>query len=102
MSGLKDLATPPKFCADESLFDFVSRRLGGDIAKYAIDPLVRGVCAGNAKEISAKAFVAGPLFELEQEYGGIFKGMLKRKIAGKSPKPKQSDSVGYYSMFNFV
>ena len=76
MSGLKDIVTPQKVCEDESLFDFVSRRFGNHVAKFAIDPMVRGICAGNAKEISAKAFVAGPLFELEQEYGGIFKGMF--------------------------
>ena len=93
LSGLKDLLTPQKVCEDESLFDFVSRRFGHHVAQYAIDPMVRGICAGNAKEISAKAFVAGPLFELEQEYGGIFKGLLKRKLQGKSPKPYLSDSV---------
>ena len=54
MSGIKDLMTPQKICQDESLFDFVSRRLGQDVAKYAIDPFVRGICAGDAREISAK------------------------------------------------
>ena len=99
LSGLKDLLTPQKVCEDESLYDFVSRRFGHHVAQYAIDPMVRGICAGNAKEISAKAFVAGPLFELEQEYGGIFKGLLKRKMLGKSPKPYLSDSV---SVTNFA
>ena len=99
LSGLKDLLTPQKVCEDESLFDFVSRRFGYHVAQFAIDPMVRGICAGNAKEISAKAFVAGPLFELEQEYGGIFKGLMKRKLQGKSPKPYLSDSV---SVTNFA
>ena len=54
MSGIKDLMTPQKICQDESLFDFVSRRLGKDVAKYAIDPFVRGICAGDARTISAK------------------------------------------------
>ena len=102
MSGLKDLLTPQKVCEDESLFDFVSRRFGHHVAQYAIDPMVRGICAGNAKEISAKAFVAGPLFELEQEYGGIFKGLLKRKLQGKSPKPYLSDSVSVTNFANWT
>ena len=54
MSGIKDLMTPQKICQDESLFDFVSRRLGNDVAKYAIDPMIRGICAGDSRKISAK------------------------------------------------
>ena len=97
MSGIKDLMTPQKICKDESLFDFVSRRLGHDVAKYAIDPMVRGICAGNSRDISAKAFVAGPLFELEQEYGSIFGGMMKTKLKGvSSKKPEESKSVRIY------
>ena len=37
--------------------------------------------------------MAGPLFELEQEYGSIFGGMMKRKVKGKSPKNEESKSV---------
>ena len=37
--------------------------------------------------------MAGPLFELEQEYGSIFGGMMKRKVKGKSPKTEESKSV---------
>ena len=92
MAGLKEFFTPQKICEDESLFDFVSRRFGPDVAQYAIDPMVRGICAGNAREISAKSFVAGPLFNLEQNYGSIFRGMAKRKIRGESPKNPDSKS----------
>lgn len=74
---LKDIRTQKKECSDEPLFDFVSRRLGSDVANYLIDPMVRGICAGDAKEISSAAFVAGPLFQMEQDYGGIVKGMIK-------------------------
>ena len=33
-------------CSDTSLFEFISRRFGEDVAQYAVDPLVRGICAG--------------------------------------------------------
>jgi hypothetical protein len=55
--------------------------------------MVRGICAGDAKAISAKAFVAGPMFNLEQDFGSVFRGLFKRKIKGLSPKPYNSDSV---------
>ena len=60
------------------------------MANFAIDPMVRGVCAGNAKEISAKSFVAGPLFKLEQEHGGILKGVLKNAIFNRKKKDESN------------
>ncbi|KAJ9600130.1 hypothetical protein L9F63_009540 [Diploptera punctata] len=47
-----DLKVPKKTAKDESMYDFVERRLGKEIAEYAVSPLVCGVCAGDAKEIS--------------------------------------------------
>ena len=35
-AGIKDLITPAKICQDDSLFNFVQRRFGADIAQYAI------------------------------------------------------------------
>ena len=93
LSGIKEFFTPQKKCQDESIYDFVERRFGSEIAKFAIDPMVRGICAGDAKKISAKSFVAGPMFNLEQNYGSIFRGMMKRKLKGESPIPHQSKSV---------
>ena len=69
-----------------------------EVAKFAIDPMVRGICAGDAKAISAKAFVAGPMFNLEQDFGSVFRGLFKRKIKGLSPKPFNSDSVRYQNL----
>lgn len=71
----QDLKTPKKFVKDESIYDFVERRLGKEIAEYAVNPLICGVCAGDAKEISVK-FLLRSLFEAEQTYGSIVKGML--------------------------
>jgi len=92
LAGVKEFFTTQKKCPDESIYDFVQRRFGSDVAKFAIDPMVRGICAGDAKSISAKAFVAGPMFNLEQDFGSVFRGLFKRKIKGLSPKPFNSDS----------
>ena len=54
LAGVKEFFTAQKKCSDESIFDFVQRRFGSEIAKFAIDPMCRGICAGDAKTISAK------------------------------------------------
>jgi oxygen-dependent protoporphyrinogen oxidase len=67
LAALQDLFTAAgERKEDESMHAFVSRRFGEDVADYIVDPMVRGICAGDSKEISAAAFVAGPLFKMEQ------------------------------------
>ncbi|RZF42859.1 hypothetical protein LSTR_LSTR003683 [Laodelphax striatellus] len=86
LSVFKDLLTPRKKVPDESLYSFVERRLGKDIADYAISPMVCGICAGDAKEISVR-FLMASLFEAEQEHGSIIKGLLKNMFNKSSSKP---------------
>lgn len=64
---------------DESIYSFVERRFGKDLAQYAISPMICGICAGDAKEISVK-FLMKSMFEKEQRYGGVIKGMLLNLI----------------------
>lgn len=74
----KDLWTPSKKSSinDESIYDFVNRRFGDEIADYLISPMICGICAGNAKEISVK-FLMESLFNYEQTHGSISRGLLK-------------------------
>lgn len=64
---------------DESIYDFVRRRFGSEIADYAISPMICGICAGDAKEISVR-FLMNDLFETEQQYGGVIKGVLMKTL----------------------
>ena len=90
-AGFRDLFTSKSPKEDESMFEFVSRRLGSDLAEYAIDPLVRGVCAGNSKEISVK-FLLKSLKEAEQKYGRITTGLLASALRKtSSPKSRISE-----------
>ncbi|XP_039281587.1 protoporphyrinogen oxidase-like [Nilaparvata lugens] len=86
MSIFKDLSTPMKKIQDESLYSFVERRLGKDIADYAISPMVCGICAGDAKEISVR-FLMSSLFDAEQKHGSIIRGLL-RNMFDSSSNPK--------------
>ena len=36
LAGIKEFFTPQKVCEDESIYDFVKRRFGSDVANYAI------------------------------------------------------------------
>lgn len=81
MSLLRDLRAPKVTNADESLYSFVRRRFGSEIAEYVIDPLARGVFAGNARELSVRS-LAAPLHDWEQQHGGVIKGALRGAIGG--------------------
>lgn len=73
---LHDLTTPRKPLDDESIYDFVARRFGKEIADYAVSPLVCGICAGDAQEISVKLLMTR-LFELEQQHGSVCGGLVR-------------------------
>lgn len=70
---------------DESIYDFVKRRFGEELAEYAISPMICGICAGNAKEISVN-FLMKDIFAKEQKYGGVIKGLLMSALKGEGEK----------------
>ncbi len=60
----------------ESLADFVVRRLGQEFLDYAINPFVSGVYAGDPSKLST-CHAFPKLYALEQEYGSLIKGAIK-------------------------
>jgi oxygen-dependent protoporphyrinogen oxidase len=72
---------------DETIDQFGARRLGRTFADTMLDPMVKGVFGGESRRLSlAAAFPR--MVELEKDYGGLFKAMMKlarqKKKAGKS------------------
>jgi oxygen-dependent protoporphyrinogen oxidase len=60
---------------EESVAQFVTRRLGREFLDYAIEPFVAGVYAGDPAQLSLPA--AFPrLRALEQQYGSLIKGQI--------------------------
>jgi protoporphyrinogen/coproporphyrinogen III oxidase len=60
---------------DESLGDFVSRRLGRAAYERLIEPLMSGIYAGDGDQLSLRATFP-ILIEMEQKHGGLIKGAL--------------------------
>ncbi len=85
---------------EESVEEFVLRRLGREFLDYAINPLVGGVYAGDPAKLSVKqAFPK--LHALEQKYGSLIKGQVlgarerkKRAEVSKQTAPKISFDEG--------
>lgn len=72
--------------SDETVFDFGRRRLGREFAETLLDPMVKGVFGGDARQLSlAAAFPR--MVELERDHGGLLRAMIKlsrrRKRNGK-------------------
>lgn len=64
--------------SDESVADFIRRRLGSAFLDYGMDPFVAGVYAGDPERLSVKhAFPS--LVELEQTHGSIIKGQIEKR-----------------------
>jgi oxygen-dependent protoporphyrinogen oxidase len=73
---------------DESVADFIVRRLGKEALDYAGNPFLSGVYAAKPESLSIRHAFPG-LLELEQTHGSLFKGMLKsRKKAGRLPNAR--------------
>lgn len=75
---------------EESVSQFVIRRLGHEFLDHAIDALVSGVYAGDPEKLSVpQAFPK--LHKLEQRYGSLIKGQIfgarDRKRGGEVAKP---------------
>jgi len=61
---------------DESVHDFIAKHFGPDLANYVINPLCRGIYAGDSRLLSAKSCFAVP-FQLAANHGSLVRGMIK-------------------------
>ncbi|SHJ98501.1 protoporphyrinogen oxidase [Malonomonas rubra DSM 5091] len=62
--------------SDETLAEFGRRRLGNEALNKLIAPMVSGIFAGDPETMSLKSCFKR-IYELEQEYGGLIKAMIK-------------------------
>lgn len=62
---------------DETIHAFAARRIGREAADVLVDPMVSGIFAGNARELSLRACFA-KMADMEAQYGGLFKAMVAK------------------------
>ncbi|MGD9887842.1 MAG: protoporphyrinogen oxidase [Halothiobacillaceae bacterium] len=82
---------------EESVADFVRRRLGQEFLDWAIDPFVSGVYAGDPARLSVRAATA-KVYALEREHGSLILGALKKAFKARKTEI-QTTPVGH--MFSF-
>ncbi len=79
---------------DESLASFVRRRFGRQAFERMLEPLMAGIYAGDAEQMSVRATF--PRFvELEQAHGSVLRGML----AARSTRNEASRGAARRTMF---
>jgi len=77
--------------ADESVAQFTRRRLGPEVLDYAVAPFVGGVFAGSPEDLSVQhAFRR--LTALEDGYGSLFLGAIRRALVGSDGKTQDAPS----------
>lgn len=76
LAVLREPFVPPRRDeTEESVAEFVTRRLNREFLDRAINPLVAGIYAGDPQKLSIRhAFPR--LYELEQKYGSLIRGQL--------------------------
>ncbi len=62
---------------DETIADFIRRRLNGDILNRMINPLVTGVYAGDPEKLSLRSTFK-KLYAMEQNHGSLVKAAFNR------------------------
>lgn len=76
--GLDYFIPPKSLNGDESLAQFVERRLGRELYERLIEPLMSGIYAGDGEQLSLGATFP-QLRQTELEHGSLVKGMLATK-----------------------
>ena len=93
--GMEFFIPPKKERTDESLAQFVTRRLGRECLEKIAEPLVAGIHTSNPDNMSILAIF--PRFvEMEQKSGSLIKGMLA--AMKKMPPPDPSKKKMSYFM----
>jgi oxygen-dependent protoporphyrinogen oxidase len=82
---------------EETIAEFVKRRLGQEFLDYAINPFVAGVYAGDPDRLSVRSAVA-KIYALEKNYGSLIKGTIK---GAKERKKRAETDKTRAQLFSF-
>lgn len=68
---------------EETVADFVRRRIGREMYNYALNPLVAGVFAGDPEKLAVR-YAFPKVWHLDQQYGSLIRGMFPNAKAKKA------------------
>ena len=96
--GMELFIPPRKDLKDESLAEFVTRRLGKECLEKIAEPLVAGIHTSNPDNMSVHATF--PRFvDMETKSGSLIKGMIaamKKAPPQKAPGPSSAQKMTYF------
>lgn len=84
----------PQHDDDESVAQFVRRRLGDEMLQRIVGPLVAGIYTADVERLSMKATMA-PLRTMARSHGSLAKATLKRRWSGKEGVESTSSGARY-------
>ena len=70
---------------DESVAQLVRRRLGDSFERYAVDPFISGVYAGDPERLVTR-YALPKLYNLEHTYGSFVRGAIAKMRQPKTPR----------------
>ncbi|MDE3052318.1 MAG: protoporphyrinogen oxidase [Gemmatimonadota bacterium] len=88
--GMEYLIPPKRDAGDESIEEFVVRRLGREMYQRLVEPLLSGISAGDGAKLSMRAMFP-QLVAYESEYGGLVRGMLRVKREQRQLPPRRQE-----------
>lgn len=102
---LKEPFVSKAISSEESVADFVERRLGKEILDYALNPMIAGIYANRPEKLSIRhTFPA--MYEMEQNYGsliwGAFAGRDDRRSKGRIPRELLSFKEGLHQLVDTI
>ena len=95
--GLDLFIRPRRSSADESVGHFVRRRLGREAFEQMAQPLLSGIYAGDAEQLSLLATFPR-LRETELRYGSLTRGMLAQRRQAKTAQPAGPRRTAFISL----
>ncbi len=97
--GLETLIPRGPAEGDESLASFCRRRFGRQAFERVLEPLMAGIYAGDAEQMSLKATF--PRFwELEQRHGSVIRGMVAARRVASQAAPGRPRHTMFVSLKN--
>jgi len=80
------LLRPRQSDRPESIWDFAARRIGREAADMMVAPMVLGIFAGNAKELSLQHCFPR-MAAIERDHGGLVKALVAKRLRKEKVSP---------------